>query len=258
MKTISFTGKCPQCELYDEDHDMRENDKNWECPSCNLQILVEQNHASIFRHRGYGRFKFHFKQFLGNLPYQEVGEDSHPTGRQILIKKHLIEYLLLKVDQKAKYSLDKLIDTYEAYRFNGGNANDYFIQSHKFHIDFDNAGIVEILALRDQEQKLSNQYATARLYYFLVNNIFPKYHNSDNSYLPEAGMSQLEMYLCKKHFPDHKRVLINSNPVFIRQQLKELIVDLIEIIYNNNDVLLSYDPSENLKIRQQKFDISLN
>ncbi|SFI10927.1 hypothetical protein [Halpernia frigidisoli] len=101
MKTISFTGKCPQCELYDEEYYMRENDKNLECPNCNLMILVENNKASILRHRGKGQLNFNFNKFKGNIPYQEVDRISYPNGN-ILIEKHLIKYLLLTVNQKEK------------------------------------------------------------------------------------------------------------------------------------------------------------
>ena len=40
MKTISFTGICPQCTLYDEQHFMRENGKFWECPNCKAIQLI--------------------------------------------------------------------------------------------------------------------------------------------------------------------------------------------------------------------------
>lgn len=258
METLSFTGKCPQCELYNEASYMGENDKNWECPSCNLQILIEQNNASIFRHRGNGNFKHSVNKFKGDIPYQEVGIDSYPNGTAITTREQLLKYLLLQVDQKPKYSIDRLIDVYENYKFKGESIDDYLEQSFHFRIDFDNEEMVEILQLRDKKQQLSNHYSTWRLYYFLVNNIFPKYHNSDNSCLPEMGMSKLEYYLCRKHFQDHQKDIINSNPKFIRQALKALIIDLIAIIYNNEDVFLTGDLQEMIKIKQEKYDTNLN
>lgn len=258
MENLSFTGKCPQCELYNEASYMRENDKNWECPSCNLQILVEQNTASIFRHRGKGNFKYSVNKFKGDLPYQEVGIDSYPNGAAITNNEDLIRYLLLKVDQKEKYSIDRLIETYENYKFSEGSFEEYQEQSLHFSIDFDNEDMVEILQLRDKEQKLSNHYSTARLYHFLVNNIFPKYHNSDNFGLPEMGMSKLETLLSMKHFSGSKRKLINSNPLFIRQALRKLIKDLIDIIYEDKDVVLTGDIQEMMKIKQEKYDTNLN
>ena len=82
----------------------------------------------------------------------------------------------------------------------------------------------------------------------------PKYNQSDNSLLPEMGMSQLQMYLCKKHFPNNKIDLINSEPTFIKQSLKNLIKDLIDIIYTDKKVLLSYDIEELQKIKQQMYN----
>ena len=254
MKTISFTGKCPQCELYDEEHYMRENDKNWECPNCNLMVLIEKDRASIFRHRGEGEFKFNFKNFSGNIPFQEVGEDSYANGTEILNEKHLIKYLLLKVNQKEKYSVDKLIDSYVNYKFNDGSEDEYLNQSTHFSIDFDDDSIIDNLKKRDQKQNLENQYTTARLYDFLLTNIFPKYNQSDNSGLPEMGMSQLQMYLCKKHFPNNKIDLINSESTFIKQSLKNLIKDLIDIIYTDEKIVLSYDIEELQKIKKQMYN----
>ena len=254
MKTISFTGKCPQCELYDDEHYMRENDKNLECPNCNLMILIEKNKASIFRHRGKGEFKMNFNTFMGDATYQEVDEYSYPNGTDILLEKHLIEYLLLNVNQKDPYSIDKLIDSYVDYKFNDSSETEYMRQSNHFSIDFDNESIVQVLKKRDQEKNLENQYTTERLYYFLLTNIFPKYQKSDNSWLPEMGMSHLQMYLCKKHFPDNERELINSDPTFIKQSLKGLIKDLIDIIYHDKIVLLSGDIKELQKITKEMYN----
>ena len=258
MKTISFTGICPQCTLYDEQHFMRENGKFWECPNCNLQILIENNAASIFRHRGKGIFKLNNNKFNGNAPFQEVGSDSYPNGKQILVEKHLIEYLLNTVEQKPVYSIDKLIDTYENYKFKNGSKDEYLKQSLHFKIDFDNDEIEETLGIRDKEQKLSNQYSTKRMYRFLIDNIFPKYYNSDNSGIPEMGMSQLQLFLSLKHFPNNKRDFINSDTFFIRQALKSLIKDLITIIYEGKEVFLTSDPELKLKIKQEKYDTSLD
>lgn len=261
MKTISFTGTCPQCSLYDEEHFMLENNKFWECPNCNLQILVEKDGASIFRYRGEGIFKFNNNKFKGNVPYQEVGLDNYPNGTQILIDKHLVEYLLNSVEQKPKYSIDILIDSYIEYKFNNGSAREYLEQvlHHKF--DFDSKDIIEILRVRDNEKNYSFQYETSRLYYFLVDNVFPKFANNDCSNLPEMGMSNLQLYLCKKHFPNNEKERIDSNELLRKQTLKNLIKDLISIIYFDKDIskiLFSGDVKLAHKIKLEMFNDSLN
>ena len=78
-----------------------------------------------------------------------------------------------------------------------------------------------------------------------------KYHNIDSSWLPEMGMSKIEHYLSTKHFPSYHREKINSNPLFIKQSLQELVVDLIRIIYFDEKILLSYDITESLKINTE-------
>jgi len=57
-------------------------------------------------------------------------------------------------------------------------------------------------------------------------------------------MSKIENYLCLKHFPHIEMEKINTNPVFIKQGLKGLIIDLIKIIYLEEKILLSYDIEE--------------
>ncbi|QCX53317.1 hypothetical protein [Elizabethkingia sp. JS20170427COW] len=156
MNTITFDGNCPQCKLYDELHQMRKNDKFWECPNCSLQILIEKENASILRFRGSGDLKMNFKGYSGVVPMQETGIDTYSNGVQILTSKYLIEYLLFKVEQKPKYSIDNLKNTYEDYRFRGMDAEPYLIQSHHFRIDFDNEEIEDILGLRDKDRNLSN------------------------------------------------------------------------------------------------------
>lgn len=258
MKTINFEGNCPQCKLYDEMHQMRENEKFWECPHCALQILVENNNASILRFRGSGDLKMNYKSYSGSVPMQETGLDSYPNDVQILTSKHLIEYLLLKVEQKPKYSIDNLIETYEDYKFKGMNSEPYLYQSHHFKIDFENEEIEDILNLRDKERNLSDQYSTQRMYHFLTENVFPKYHNADTSWLPEMGMSQLQFLLCEKHLPEKKRELIQSDRSFVRQSLKNFIKDLITIVYEGKDVVLTGDPQLMLKIKQEKHNTNLN
>ena len=113
---------------------------------------------------------------------------------------------------------------------------------------------MEVLKKRDQEKNLENQYTTERLYDFLLSNIFPRYQKSDNSWLPEMGMSQLQMYLCKNHFPDNESELINSDPTFIKQSLKNLIKDLIDIIYYDKIVLLSGDIKKLQKIKKEMYN----
>jgi hypothetical protein len=84
-----------------------------------------------------------------------------------------------------------------------------------------------------------------------LQNIIIKYYKIDNSWLPEMGMSKIEYYLCTKHFPSYESEKINSNPLFIKQSLKELVFDLIRIIYLDEKILLSYDPSELLEINTE-------
>lgn len=258
MENIKFDGTCPQCLLYNEEHLMRANNKFWECPNCNLQILVENDKASVFHHRGEGMFLYNDDRFKGKVGLQEVGEDSYPNGIDITTEAELVKYLLLKVQQKEKYSIDNLIDSYVSYRFQGGSIDQYLVQSNHFKINFDDNEIEAILSLRDYHNKLSDQYSHLRLYRFLVDNVFPKYFRGDSGNLPEMGMSKLQMYLCMKHFGNRSSKIINSNPRFIKQALRSLIKDLISIIYFDEKVLLTGDLNEMLRIKQEMYRTSSN
>lgn len=256
MQTISFTGSCPQCELYDEYYKMWDNGKYWECPSCSLQINIDGNNkASILRHRGKEHFKFDHKEFKGKIEFQEVDEDSYPNGNQILTKTQLIEYLLKKVLQKPYFSIDNLIDSFVHYKLKIGSRKLYVEQAHHFNIDFETDEILKILRDRDLSKNYSEQYKNERLYYFLINNILPRYGANDISLLPEMGMSQLEFYLCKKHLPDNKREQIVSDNAFSKQVLRDFVKDLVDIIYFNKPIFLTGNIELGKKIKLEMYKI---
>lgn len=254
MKNLSFTGDCPQCELYEEYYKLWDNGKHWECANCALQINIDGDYASILRHRGKHHFKFNYKEFNGQLPFQEVDEISHPNGTYILTKSQLIEYLLKKVLQKPYHSIDNLIDSYVSYILKTGSKELYFEQSTHFNIDFEDEKIRNILKERDQAKNFAEQYQNERLYYFLLNNILPKYGANDISFLPEMGMSKLEEYLCKKQLPQRKREQLNADKSFSKQALRDFVKDLIDIIYFDKPIFLTGDIELGQKIKAEMYN----
>ncbi|REC40904.1 MULTISPECIES: hypothetical protein [Chryseobacterium] len=254
MKNISFTGDCPQCELYEEYYKMWDNGKHWECPSCALQINIDDDYASILRHRGNNHFKFNYKEFSGQLPFQEVDELSYPNGTYIKTKSQLIEYLLKNVLQKPYHSVDNLIDSYVSSILQTGSKELYFEQSAHFNIDFEDEKIRNILKERDQAKNFAEQYHNERLYYFLLNNILPKYGVNDISFLPEMGMSKLQEYLCKKHLPQRKREQLNADRSFSKQALRDFAKDLIDIVYFDKPIFLTGDMELGKKIKAEMYN----
>lgn len=254
MKTLLFTGYCPQCELYEENYHMWDNGRFWECPLCALQIHIENDKASIFRHRGNHHFPFNYKEYTGKVPFQEVGEDSYPNGIEIHTQPHLIEYLLKSVFQKPYYSIDNLIDYYTDFKLDIGSANKYLDQSHHFQIDFENEDIVGKLQERDKQKNYSFQYETARLYHFLVDNVLPKYASNEISLLPEMGMSQLQYHLCQKNIPDHKRERILQDKAYSKQALKDIVKDLIDIIYFDKMSIFNGDVKLSQQIKKEMYN----
>lgn len=251
MKSILFSGKCPQCQLSNDNVDMRQNNYPfWECPKCALQILVENEKALILRNRGKGEFIYNLIKFNRECVLAETDYHSYPNGKEILDTIHLEKYIKSKVQQSEEFTFTKLMDSYVNYKFDNKPEDNYRKQSEYFKIDFDDNSIQEKLENRDRERNQNPLYAHSRLYRFLKN-ILEKYYKTDSSWLPEMGMSKIEHYLSLKHFPKHERDLINSNPLFVDQALKELAEDLIKIIYFDEKPLLSYDSFELIEIENE-------
>lgn len=251
MKNTIFSGKCPQCQLLNENVEMRQNNYQfWECPKCELQILVEDEKALILRNRGEGEFVYNLIHFNRKCVLVETDPHSYPNGKEFIDTVHLEKYLKNKVEQSPTFSYTNLINSYVNYKFDGQSEDNYIKQSEYFKINFEDDSIQEKLIERDSKRNQNPLYAHSRLYRFLKN-ILEKYYKIDNSWLPEMGMSKIEHYLCLKYFPRHKRDLINSNPLFIKQGLKELAEDLIRIIYFDEIPLLSYFTIDLLKIKTE-------
>lgn len=252
MKSVLFSGQCPQCQLLKNDNvDMRQNNYPfWECPKCELQILVEDEKALILRNRGKGDFVYNLIKFNRECVLAETGSDSYPNGKDIINAVHLEKYLKNKVQQSEEFSYTKLINSYINYKFSNQQEDNYINQSEHFKIDFEDGSIQEKLIDRDRNRNQNPLYAHSRLYRFLKD-ILEKYYKIDSSLLPEMGMSKIEHYLSLKHFPSDERKVINSNPIFVKQSLRELAVDLISIIYLDENILLSYDPIELAEINNE-------
>lgn len=247
MINVIFSGECPQCLLVNHDVVMQQNSiPFWECPECQLQILIEKENALIMRNRGKGYFENNLKSFDRNCILEETKKDSYPSGKLILDLAHLEKYIKNKVQPVAEFTYTKLIDSFVNYKYNNQPIDDYLRQSEYFKINFEDANIEKILIERDRKINQNPLYLHSRLYRFL-NDLFKKYNTNDNSWLPEMGMSKIEYFLCTKHFPSYHSHLINANPILIKRNLKELIIDLIKIIYLNERIMLSPD-TEDMKM----------
>ena len=251
MKSILFSGQCPQCQILNAKVDMCQNRIPFlECPKCGLQILIENGKALILRNRGQGEFEYNILKFDKDFVLEETNSNGYRNGNEIFDFDHLGKYLENKVQRSEEFTFTKLIDSYVNYKFDNQSKVNYLKQSKYFKIDFEDCSLEEKLIERDKRKSQNPLYAHSRLFRFLQN-ILEKYYKNDNSWLPEMGMSKIEYYLSLKHIPSHKREKINSNPLFIKQSLKELAIDLIRIIYLDEKVLLSFDPIELEEINKE-------
>jgi hypothetical protein len=250
MISILFSGECPQCQLANQEIEMRQNKSDfWECPDCQLQIILEGDNAGLLTFRGKSDFKYSLKKFKLCCILEETNPDSYRNGNMILGENHMKNFIQSNLDPVREFTFLKLIDAYVNYKYNNYPKNEYDKQSNHFKIDFEDDTMVDKLSLRDRENNTNPMYAHSQLFAFLQI-VLEKYYHNDNAGLPETGMSKIEYYMSEKHFSDNiKR--INSSPVFIKQTLKDLIIDLIRIIYLNEKVILSGNLEELKKIRSE-------
>lgn len=142
MTNTIFSGKCPQCQLLNDNVDMRQNNYPfWECPKCELQILVEDEKALILRNRGKGEFEYNLVKFNRECILAETDSHSYPNGKEIIDTVHLDKYLKNKVQQSEEFTITKLINSYVNYKFDNQPEDNYIKQSEHFKIDFDDSSI---------------------------------------------------------------------------------------------------------------------
>ena len=255
MSLISFSGHCPECLLIDKSVDMLQNIiPFWECPECHLQILIEEGNAVILRLRGTGNFNYDPSTFKNSLFLEKSDSNSYRNGKKFIDSEHLNKFLKIKVQPCEKFSLGKLIDSYVNYKYDNSSKEDYMEQSNYFKIDFDETSIEDKLIERDKQRNYSNLYAHFRLYRFLKI-ILEEYYKNCSFLFPVMGMSKIEHYLILKHFPKDELQIINSNPIFIKQAFRELVEDLIRIIYLDEKTLLSYDTEKLKEIETEIYNL---
>src|SRR5690606_32178652 len=98
MKSIIFSGECPECLIANKNITLYENERNiWECPKCHLQIIIEKDLATILRSRGNGSFLIHLKKFKLDCVLCEADENDYQTSTMILGFDHLENYIKTSV-----------------------------------------------------------------------------------------------------------------------------------------------------------------
>ena len=105
MEVTIFSGKCPQCQLANTITEVRENNYNfWECPECQLQIIVEGHCAGILQHRGTGNFQTNLLKLKKDYFLEETNGDTYRNGKLISDKNHLKNYLEKQVNPIAEFT----------------------------------------------------------------------------------------------------------------------------------------------------------
>ena len=250
METLLNDGYCPECQLNDEDVTLLLNrDDFWECPKSHLQLAVNGVDAVILKFRAIGQFRseptYGTKEINGAILTRSKGNSIFTD--QTIFNSHdeLREYLLNEVEPPLEFSLENLAVTYVKYKYGNpftaeNNPLPYKRQSKYFKIDFENSNIIKKLEKRDLEEAIPYLKSYTHLHRLLLS-LFERYYNGDASWLPEMGMSQIEVDLCKKYFDGSSIEEIPKD--IIKKKLLAFIVDLIEIIYQGKAPSLSIEPA---------------
>src|SRR5690606_5497490 len=82
---------------------------------------------------------------------------------------------------------------------NENNPLPYKRQSKYFKMDFEDRRILQRLEKRDIEESVPDLRSYQHLHRLLLS-LFQKYYNNDPTWLPEMGMSLIELDICKKYF----------------------------------------------------------
>ncbi|KAA9332677.1 hypothetical protein [Adhaeribacter soli] len=259
METLLNDGYCPECQLNNEDVTLLLNrDDFWECPKSHLQLAVNGVDAVILKFRAIGQFRseptYGTKEINGAILTRSKGNSIFTD--QTIFNSHdeLREYLLNEVEPPLEFSLQNLAETYAKYKYgnpftNENNPLTYKRQSKYFKIDFENSNIIKKLEKRDSEEERTYPYYYTHLYRLLLS-LFEKYYNGDASWLPEMGMSQIEVDLCKKYF-DGSAIEEMARDI-VKKKLFVFIVDLIKIIYQGNAPSFTIEPPSTVVAEQQK------
>jgi hypothetical protein len=263
MATMLNDGYCPECQLNGEDVRLQLNsDDFWECPKSHLQLAVYGINAVILQFRGIGKFKegpiYGTHLISGAILKRAKGQSIFPVRNGFDSVYELKDYLL-DVEPRLELSLQNLVDSFAKYKYGNpftyeNSPLPYKRQSKYFKIDFENQSILKKLEKRDKQEGVSFPWHYTHLYRLLMS-LFEKYYDGDASWLPEMGMSQIEVELCKKHLHRLTPEVHGSESKTVKQRILALIVNLVEIIYRGKDLELinNNDTSGNphFKIPQQ-------
>lgn len=228
MEPLLNDGYCPECQLINEDVQLLLNrDDFWECPKSHLQLSVNGIDAVILRFRAIGQFRSELTygtQKINGAILTRAKMDSIFSDSTIFNSEtELKEYLLNEVEPQLDLSLENLADSYAKFKYGNPFTNEnsplpYKRLSKYFKIDFDNSNIIKKLEKRDSEEDVPYLRSYIHLHRLLLS-LFEKYYNCDASWLPEMGMSQIEVDLCKKYFPVSEPDQTNINQKTVKKKL---------------------------------------
>ena len=265
METLLNDGYCPECQLNDEDVQLLLNkDDFWECPKSHLQLAVNGIDAVILRFRAIGQFRSepaYGTYEINGAVLTRAKEDSIFSDHTIFNSEaELKEYLINEVEPPLDLSLENLADSYVKFKYGNpftkeNNPLPYKRLSKFFKIDFENRNILKKLEKRDSEEDVPYLRSYTHLYRLLLS-LFEKYYNADASWLPEMGMSQIEVDLCIKYFSVSEAEQTNDDQDVVKKTLMAFMVDLIEIIYQGKKPVINGNGSASIDDTSLKSVIS--
>jgi len=228
MKTITFNGQCPACELDAVVVKMRYNIcHELECPTCNLRVYNDEKKlALIYRTRGKNEFALKPAPSVFTKIYfteADLVYDAYSNG-SLLLYRHDIQRYLAEVSTKAyKNVLDVLLNSYIDAFYHDKNVENYFLISELAGIDISQA------VFRDSDKN--------SIYLFQFLHFVIACYESDS-------IEDLEDFACSTQILKFKETYIDAhvnrikNDLFLQKiALKNLIIALIQHIYEPSKIL---------------------
>lgn len=229
MKTITFNGQCPACELQNNLVTMRYNvAKELECPTCNLRIYPDGKKLALI-HRTRGKNDFDIKKaptFTSNLFYigADAKNDSYTDGSMLLDNQTLEQYLDHEVNTKSfRNLLDVLLESYADAFYHDKNVEYYQLISDLVGIDISHAVFTN-------NQK-SNKYLFQYLHFVIECYELDTYEELKNFCMTSQIIDLYECYIAPY-------TSLLENDLFLQKlALKKLCLAIIKAIYRPMQVL---------------------
>jgi len=227
MKTLTFKGYCPSCQLSINSVLMRYNVANeLECPSCNLRIYEDGKKLALIHHnRGKNEFALKLTPtFNQGLYYTEADllYDTYSNGSLLTNKEDLADYIAEIHPKTSRNLLHVLVDSYIAAFYQDKSLEYYYLISDLVGIDI-------------SQTMFNTEHKTSIYLFQYLHFVIECYDTNDFEGLENFPMNSSILDIYEQEISNYKEVL--EQDIFLQKvALQNLIVTVIKNIYMPTEV----------------------